>query len=391
MKKRQVAIIALSLTILLAALLLSGYFVSLKEKPKERIKPDVKKYVLTQPVVYEDVKTNVVAYGRVETSQSLDLLSEVAGRMYQGNIRLKEGINFKKGTLIFYIDDEESVLNLNAQKSNFLRDIANILPDLKIDYPDNYQVWDQYFSSIDIEDDIPMLPNPRSEKEKTFLATKAIYSNYYSIKSAELRLKKHKYYAPFSGSIIEVNMESGAFVNPGVKIGRIIREGLNELKVSVETKDIPWILEGTEVQVYSDETDQYWTGKLLRISDFVNTSTQSVDVFIAIRGNENKVYDGQFLQAAIPSQIIKDGMIIPRNAIFNNNEVFVLQDTLLKVKEIEIVRLQKENVIFRGLEESADLVIEPLINAYNNQKAFKFENDDLKLRVEELQQQNTKF
>ena len=101
---------------------------------------------------------------------------------------------------------------------------------------------------------MPALPDSKNEKEKTFFATKGIYSTFYTIKSAEERLKKHRYYAPFDGSITEITIETGAFVNPGARIGRIMKEGYHELKVAVETKDISWIKLGTETTIYSGET-----------------------------------------------------------------------------------------------------------------------------------------
>ncbi len=379
MKTRQLFIYGVSVLIIVSALGISAFLGTLKEPPEPKKQFEVRRYVQTEEVKYDDIETSVVAYGRVETAQSLDLLSEVGGRMYEGNIRLKEGQSFRKGTLLFYIDDTEAALSLKSQKSNFMRDVASILPDLKLDYPESYGAWNEYFNSVRLEGDLPSLPEIRSEKEKTYLATKGIYSTFFNIKSAEVRLKKHRYYAPFSGSISEVTQESGAFVNPGNRIGKIIRAGVHELQVSVETRDIPWIQVGSEVEIYSDETGQTWGGKILRISDFVNQSTQSVDVFIAIEPTNQRIYDGQFMQAAIPARVIKDGMIIPRSAIYNRNEVFVLEDTLLKVKEIEVVKLQEESAIFRGLEAGADLVVEPLVNAHNNMVAFKLEEKDIDL------------
>lgn len=379
MKSRQLKILIAVIVIIGGSVALAAVFAGQKAPPEEKELAISVRYVKTEPVKYADVATSVVAFGRVETAQSLDLLSEVGGRMYEGNIRLKAGQNFRKGTLLFYIDDEEAALNLKSQKSNFLRDLAAILPDLKIDFVNSYDAWQSYFSNVDIAKDLPELPEKGDEKEKTFLATKGIYSSYYSIKSAESRLKKHRYYAPFDGSVSEVAMETGAFVNPGTRIGKIIRAGAHELKVSVETRDISWIQEGAEVKIYSDETQQYWDGEVLRISDFVNQNTQSVDVFLAIQSNGQRIYDGQFLQAAIPARVIKDGMIMPRSAIYNRSEVFVLEDTLLKVRKINVVRLEKESAIFTGLKEGDALVVEPLINAHNNMVAKKLEEKDIDL------------
>jgi membrane fusion protein, multidrug efflux system len=382
MEKRQIIIIIIAIVVFGGSYAGSEYLATLKEEPVIRKAPAVKKFVETSAVRYSDLKTNVISYGRVENAQSLDLISEVAGRMSQG-IRLKEGQNFMKGDLIFFIDDEEASLTLKAQKSNFLRDLAGILPDFKVDFNDNFKNWQSYFNQLDTDKKFPPLPETTSDKEKTFLATKGIYSTYYTIKSSEARLQKHRYYAPFSGSIMEVAMQSGSYVNAGTRIGKILRTGEHEMKVSVETKDIPWIQVGSPVQIYSEESQQGWEGEVNRISDYVNQNTQSVDVFVSIVSNGQKIYDGQFFKASVPARTVKNGMIMPRNAIYNGSEVFVLQDSLLKVRNINVIRLTDEDAIFNGLKEGEELVVEPLLGAYNNMKAFKKDKKDFDLETKQ--------
>lgn len=381
MDKRKLIITGFIIGIIGGAFGLGEYLSTLKEETEVRKPAPTRKYVSTKTITYQDLNTDVVTYGRVANAQVLDLIAEVSGRMLQGRVRLKEGQSFKKGTLIYTIDDEEAVLNLKSQKSNFLRDLAGILPDLKIDFADNYQAWQSYFDGLDINEPFPEMPATQSGKEKTFIATKGIYSSFFTIKSAEVRLAKHRYYAPFDGSIMEVAMQTGSFVNPGTRLGKILRAGVYEMKASVETRDIPWIRKGSSVEIYSQESQQYWQGEVTRISDYVNQNTQSVDVFIAIYPNGQKIYDGQFFQAAIPARTIKNGMIMPRNAIYNGNEVFVLEDSLLKKKEINVVRLAEDDAIFNGLEQGEELVVEPLLGAYNNMKAFKKEETDINLET----------
>ncbi len=379
--KRKLIIIGSSIGILILAFALAGMFAGQKKEPDNRAPIAVKKTVEIQKVNYQTIQTDIVTYGRVQTAQTLDLLSEVSGRMFQGSVRLKEGQRFKRGDLLFYIDDTEPALNLKSTKSNFLRDLAGILPDIKVDFNENFNTWNDYFSSLDVDKKFAPLPKVKSEKEKIFLATKGIYSSYYTIKSTEARLAKHRYYAPFAGSIMQVNLQSGSFVNPGTSIGKVMRAGVHELRVAVETKDIPWIQVNSSVRIYSDEMDQSWEGTVTRISDFVNQNTQSVDVFIAIDSNGKKIYDGQFFQAAIPARTISDGMIMPRNAIYNGDEVFVVEDTLLKTRRINVIRLADEEAIVSGLEKGEDLVIEPMIGAYENMVVEKREKKDIDLEL----------
>ena len=375
MGRKILQYLVIPLLILLGAGGIMMFLSAQKEEPKKETPPEIKKYVQTQPVKYSDITTEVVAFGRVRTAESLDLIAEVPGRMFQGNVLLKEGQKFNKGALLFRIDNTEAKLNIQAQKSNFLRDLAAILPDFKIDFSGNYPAWESYFRSIDIEKSLPKLPAHSSGQEKTFLATKNIYSTYYAIKSAEANLRKYHFYAPFAGNISIVNLQSGSFVNPGNNIGKILRSNKLELKVAVETKDISWITRGEPVKISSEDGLGQWTGIITRIGEFVNQNTQSIDVFIAIERNDFALYDGQYLKATMPAKQIKNGMIIPRNAIFNDSEVFVLNDTVLNVKQVNIHKLNPETAVFSGIEEGTDLVVEPLVGAHNNMKAFKLEED----------------
>ena len=383
MKKRQIIIVISGISLLAGSYFLMNFLTSLKEEPEKKIPEEVKRYVKTAPVVYREVPTEILAYGRVRTAEHLDMIAQVGGLMQHGSVTLKEGQRFKKGALLYRIDDTETVLNLQAQKSNFLRDLAAILPDLKIDHTDNFNEWEQYFESINIKQSLPDLPEVKSAKEKTFLATKNIFSSYYNIKSAEAHLAKYRYYAPFDGTFSRVNIRSGSYVNPGNNIATIMESGNVEVKVDVDVKDIEWISLGSLSRLSTEGGINQWIGRIVRISEFVNPNTQSIDVFINIQEKSKPIYDGQYLQAVLPGKNVKDAMLIPREAIFNGNEVFVLEDSLLKVHRVDIHKINPETAVFSGLAEGADVVVEPLINAHNNMKAYKLESSEEEINIEE--------
>lgn len=382
MNKRKLIIVLSGIGILAVSYGAMNFFASQKEETEKKTLREYKKYVKTEEVKYQNVPTDILTYGRVRTAEKLDLIAQVSGRMTEGRIPLKEGQRFKKGTLLYKIDDTEARLNVKAQKSNFLRDLAAILPDLKVDYPTAFDRWKEYFENIELDEQLPEIPTVNSTKEKTFLATKNIYSSYYSIKSAEENLRKYWVYAPFDGTIYNVNLQSGSFVNPGVNIAQIIESGNVEVKVDVDVKDIEWIEKGGPAYLSTESGASNWIGRVTRISDFVNENTQSIDVYIEIKNREYPVYAGQYLKAVIPGKQVPDGMLIPREALFNGNEVFLLQDTLLKVKEVRIHKINQESVVINGIAEGEDIVVEALVNAYNNMKAYKLENQEDKVDVE---------
>lgn len=347
-----------------------GFLASQKSSPPERPKPEIVNYVRAIEFKPTDIESEVEAFGRISSSQMLNLTVEVGGRLLAGSNPFKEGQRFAKGQLLVKIHDTEQRLTLQARKSTFLNLLASILPDLKIDFTESYPSWQAYFDSIDLEKDLPDLPQSRSSKEKTFLATKNILGEFYNIKSAEENLKKYNIYAPYNGSITTVNVEVGSIVNAGTSVGSIIRTDRLELELPVEVKDVKHLDVGKMVEIVSN-TDQSksWTGEVVRISDIIDPTTQSISVFISINNpRRGEIYDGLYLKAKIGGKLIKNAMSIPRNILRNKNEVFIVEGDVLKTKNVNIEKISGDNAIVTGLEEGDLLVIDAPTNASNNMK-----------------------
>ena len=131
------------------------------------------------------------------------------------------------------MQDNDAQLLLIARKSNFLKLLSSSLPDIKIDYSDEFNKWERFFNSIKVNAALPKFPNFNTTKEKNFIVSRSILSEYYSIQSDQERLKKYMILAPFNGTIIEAFTDEGAVVNPGSPIVSIIRKGDLEIEIPV--------------------------------------------------------------------------------------------------------------------------------------------------------------
>ena len=229
MKSKKLITLLSSGGILIFAVILMFIFLEMKKDPakKKPVIPVRNVRVLT--VNYENAKTSFRASGRVNSKEEIVLSPEVGGKMIEGEIPFKKGQSFKKGDLLIKIYDDEAQLQLKAKKSTFLKMSAGVLPDFKLSFPESYPKWMKFFENLDLEEDFPELPDISSTQEKVFLASKGLLSDYYSIKSDELRLKKHYIRAPFTGAITEVSMEVGSFVNTGARIGKLINTEILEV------------------------------------------------------------------------------------------------------------------------------------------------------------------
>lgn len=369
MKKSKKTTLVLILAIIVAAAVSMMFLAGLKKKPPKTPPREVKRYVKTQKTAYSDIESQVTGTGRLSSRRQVDMMAEVQGKILPGNVPLKKGESFKKGDLLFRIYDREARLGLLARKSRFLNAIANVLPDFKVDYPDSYPKWTRFLASIDIEKALPPLPDITTDKEKIFLAGRNTLSDYYSIKSEEVRLKKYSITAPFTGTYTNVFLEAGSVVNPGSRVGEIIQTDQLELEVPIKVHNAAWIMKGDAVQVTTEDGSRRWMGNVARKSRFVEPTTQSISIFVSLESiPENPLYLGLYLRAVFPGVMVQNAMQIPRNAVFNSNEVFIVNDGRLAKREIKIHKIDQETLIFSGLDEGLDLVVEPLVHAAENTK-----------------------
>lgn len=374
MNYRKLIVIAVAAAILGIGFLAMRQFAGMKILPPERPKTTAVNYVKVNTVEYRDMDTEVVAYGRITSSQPLTIMAEVGGRLLPGQINLKPGINFRRGQMLCRINDAEVRLNLQSRKSEFLNLIASSLPDFKVDFKEDYPAWQKYFENIDIDKPLEELPKTSSNQVKTFLATKNILRDYYSIKSAEENLKKYYIYAPYDGSIATVNLETGTIVSPGANIASIIRTDQLELEIPVEVNNIRWVNEGTEVDLMSEDGSKSWKGEVVRIADYVDPGTQSINVYVNIDAGPNSgLYDGLYLKTIIPGSPLENAMEIPRKVLMNEDEVFVVDGGVLKARKVNVQKINRDRVLIspvdsNGLYQGDSLVIEAPANAIENMK-----------------------
>lgn len=347
---------------------ISGIIKSSKEEPKKRQAPPALKLVQVKEARYADQATNVVAFGRVMSAQPITVTAEVQGRLVRSGIQLRPAVRFRKGALLFAIDDEEARLNILGQRSQFLQQVANMLPDLQLDFPDRYEAWKAFYDAIQVDKALPALPDFKSPKEKAFIVTRGILNLYYTIKSAVERLEKYKYYAPYAGSVSEVYTEMGSVVNPGSQVVKILRTDRLEVELPVKVSEIEWIEPGKTVTLRSQDGQRSWKGQILRVGDFVDPETQSVNVYLSVQQRTGqKLYEGQYLQADLPGKLVEDVLEVPRKAVLKNQFMWVAvpsdSTAALQRRTIKIHKVNAETVLVSGIKKGSLYLINPPVSA----------------------------
>ncbi len=360
----------LTITVLLIVIIGAGAYgiMSYLSAQKEEVKPPkIEKelpYVKVKKVTYSTAMVDVEQTGRLISKGRVDLISQVSGEMLAGDVPLVVGQSFKKGDILLRIYDKDARLALKASKSRFLSSIANVLPDLKFDYPENYQSWLNFFNNIKITKPLPEIPEVSNENERIYLAGKNILNDYFNIQTSEIILSRYTIIAPFNGAYSSVSLEVGSIANMGSRIARLIRTDIMELQVPVSIEEVPYVQKGHMVEI--SYQGRSMKGKVDRVSDFVDPNSQSVLVYVEMKNAPNfPLFEGMFMKAEFAQTQLYDVMDIPREAVFNFDEVYTVVDGKLNKKRINVAKLDEYSAYISGLEEGSLVVVESLINASN--------------------------
>ena len=137
------------ITVVFAILLLAGsfllakYLIDNKNKPKPRFDKIVKT-VFTESVQNKNTPILITANGNLIAKNKIDIYSEVQGVLLQTSKDFKPGTSFRRGETIIKINSDEFYANLQAQKSNLFNALTAIMPDIRMDYPEEYSKWESY-------------------------------------------------------------------------------------------------------------------------------------------------------------------------------------------------------------------------------------------------------
>lgn len=312
--------------------------------------------VRTQEVHNGPANMPIPLQGRLAAYDRVDLFAEVNGLANQGDHPLKEGIRFQKGEVLLQLDDREARLALQGQRASLLTALAQILPDIKIEFPDRFATWQSYIDQLDPEKNINDLPKAANNREKLFMASRGIQTQYYSIRSAEERLSKYCLIAPFDGVLTVVDIQRGTLIRPGQRIGQFLRLGSYELESSVSISDLGFLRIGQKVALGSEDNGKSYTGLVRRIGDQVEASTQMVPIYIEVNGQGLK--EGMFLSGEIAGGISDDVASLSKDLVVNGREIWQIRDSSLIKVAVDVFRSGRTNAIVRGLEEGTLIVLD---------------------------------
>lgn len=332
-----------------------------KEAPLEETKPKSIK-VFVEPVIPKELPFVIEATGTLTAKNKIELYSEVQGILQRTPTPFKEGNTFYKGQNLLLINSEEYRAQLQSNKSTLMNQIASMLPDLEIEFPEASKKWENYLKNFNIDAPLAPLPETDSTGEKLFVTGRNIVQTYYNVKNQQERLSKYRIKAPFTGVVTGSSVNVGTLVRNGQKLGEFIDPSIYELELAIPASAIGYVALGQKVQLFTLDESQEYVGKVSRINSRIEQTTQTVTVVVEV--NDKQLKDGQYFRAKIYGDVVSDVVSIEGNLLVENDHVYVVKDSLLELQKVAPLNYVGDSVMIKGLAKGMLLVKETMVNAY---------------------------
>jgi len=377
-KKRSISA-RLIICVLIIAASVGGFIglKSLKEPPSRAIPEERPIQVRTIPVERKDVPVVLTGYGELSSIRTLDIASEVSGKIIEIHPRLDRGEVIEKGELLFAVDDTDyrSDYEINSER------LAILEKDLTLARYDLSRVKNLF------ENNKVGTAYGVEKAEKTLnSAADRLAQVRQAMTRAKINLERCRVTAPFTCRITADMIETGNYVSPGKTLLSIADDSKLEVEVPVYGRDaVNWLIfsdrdgvsgnwySGVEPVVclvrWTEAPDQVYEGRLHRVSAY-SAKTRSLKVVIRISGqsvwqnHENTpLVAGMFVSVEIPGRTMQEVIELPRSAVSFENTVYVIRDARLYTEPVELIRVQGDNAYVRAaLSDGDHIVITRLVN-----------------------------
>ena len=362
---RKYISIIIGITFIAISVFIAAIFIKNSDKKKPKMANDTKT-ITVNIVKNKTIPIQINSTGSLIAKNKIEIYSEVQGVL---NIRKKDfktGTFYAKDEIILSINTDEHLVNLKSLKSILHNALLLIMPDIKVDFPLEYEKWQAYLSSFDIDNRLLELPKTTSDRERFFLTGKNIYTQYYNLENLHIRLSKYTIRAPYNGVLTEALVTQGTLIRQGQKLGEFINARTYEMELAIKSSFIEFIKIGNPVKINNIENTKSWQAKVIRINGKIDQASQTFRVFVEV--NANDLLEGMYLEADLVARSETNAFKVDRKLLFDNNKLFAVKDASLYLVQINPVFFNDKTVIVKGLKDGTKIISKPLSGAFEGMK-----------------------
>jgi RND family efflux transporter MFP subunit len=422
MKRRTLLIAIATLACLAIGLFGMEVLMKMRQPPQRRVVETPGKAVRVDMVTPQAVPMTVHGFGAVRPKTEWHAVPEVSGPVLTLPPNVQSGLHVKKGELLFAIDPRPyrlAVQRIRAEIEQLSKDIDLLQQqrrnheatlklaqrDLRIAEAelvrdetlvqkgtiasrerDSRRQWRNRFANAVQETSNQLaLIDPQIEKTRA-----AIGVAQAKLAEAELQLEKTRVTAPFDGQIVRTHLTRGEVVQAGHEVAVLYDTSVVEIPVTIPLDDLRWLpglspdilrqaaqtpqaamleLPPATVRWHNADLSYTWQGRVQRWEAGLNEQSRTLTLVVAVHdpwgkfqpGRHPALQPGMFCEVDIQGITLPNAIVVARDALHDNNVVYLAQDNRLTSREVRVLRLLRDKaVIAAGLQAGDQVIVSPL-------------------------------
>ena len=335
-----------------------------KKEPTQRL---VSLYV--DQVRSETVTPGVVTQGEVKPKTQIDLTSRVSGHVVSIADAFAEGAEFGAEETLIKIDDSDyrlAVIKAEAEVAAAQVGLERELANAKM----KKDTWLQ--KKGDVEPTPFALNKPQVlQAEADLKAAKA------SLKEAKMNVARTSIKVPFNGRVVSRMVGVGQYISAGTQLGTVfaddtveVRLPLTDLQMAELQLPMGFAANADNAPVVKftsmvGRTAHEWEGRIVRTNASIDQDTRLIYAVAEVSDPYGAAADGgvpfavgMFVNAEIEGVQAKEALVIPRQALRNADQVYVVDaDNKLDIRSVEVFSTSAYQVLLTSGVEVGDQVV----------------------------------
>lgn len=364
----------------------------LLKKPPERMQQDLQAPLVEVIQLHsEDIPMVVQGYGTVIPKVQVDIIPEVAGKVVYIHPGFIVGGFIPANQTMLRIDPRDYELAVR-QAEAAVADAKVLLETEQAEADVARTEWKQLHP--DTEPTSPLvLRQPQIRKAQALLD-----SSEAQLATTQLRLERTNLSLPFDVLITTESVDLGQYIVTGQPLAKAYGTGSVEIEVPLKDSELAWFdvfensifsngnsnsAKGTPAKVIADfaGAEHIWEGHVVRTAGQVDETSRMISVIVVVPEPFNAekcrppLLPGVFAEVLIQGNKLRNAVAVPRDAIRQGDQIWIVKDNKLGILPLKVVRFDKNfaYIVSEALD-GANLVVSSLDAAIDGMKV-RIESD----------------
>ena len=368
--------------------------------PKEE-RPVISPLVEVIRAERQDVQVTVEGHGIVQSTVRTKIVPEVNGRVVSVHRQMFGGGFIPRGKPLLVIDSSDYELAVEERRSQLqqsqavLETVEAMLTEAKANLRESTRELERVeelyekgvVSSRDVDrtDTAWRVAQARLQRETAELQTahSRVEVARVALRRAALDLSRTRISLPFDAVVLSEAVDVGQYVVAGQSVAEVYGTSAVEISVPLENEQLKWLpslpvagrrsdqertLPQAEVSVRLAGRVCRWMGQAVRTEGQIDPHSRMVGVVIRVEdplhglsADQPPLLPGTFVEVTIFGSSLRDVIPLPRYAVHNEDEIWVVNDGQLQVQKIEIAHRQRDLLYVKeGLQEGQRVIVSPM-------------------------------